>query len=71
MKPTDVHLKLPDETQPTGNEHDVFAAIRDLKDSAYSNQTGYFPYTSYCGSRYIMVFVELDTSTIFFEPIKD
>ncbi len=52
-------------------EHDVHIQVWDLKQTTYSDQTGRFPFTSYKGNKYIMTMVEIDSSAILVEALKD
>jgi len=50
---------------------DVYAGVWDLKHTTYSDQTGRFPYTSHRRNKFVMVMVELDSSAILIEPMKN
>ena len=57
--------------QPLTKAQDVYVEVQDLKNTTYSDQTGCFPLSSYKGNKYIMVLVELDSSWILVEALKD
>ena len=52
-------------------ERDVFATIWELRKTTYSDQMGRFPFTSCRGDEYVMVMVELDSSAILVETLKN
>ena len=52
-------------------ENDIGVTVWDLKHTTYLDQTGCFPFTSYKGNKYMMVVVELDSSAILVEAMKD
>ena len=52
-------------------QKNVFVGVWDPKHTAFSDQTGRFPYTSYRGNRYIMAMVEIDSSAILVELMKN
>ncbi len=54
---------------PITKIHKAFCRIEDLSNLIHTNQTGAFPFTSQCGSRYIMVAIHFDANYIFVEPI--
>jgi len=49
---------------------DVFTRVYDIRETVFSNQTGWFPTRSQCGSKYIMVMVEIDSNAILVKPIN-
>ncbi|KAL7474148.1 hypothetical protein ACHAW6_000140, partial [Cyclotella cf. meneghiniana] len=53
------------------NAQDVYTNIYHVQDTIFSNQTGQFPLCLQSGNKYIMVMVEIDSSTILVEPIKN
>ena len=44
--------------------------VVDLQSKVYSDQTGYFHYSSSRGYKYLMIFYDYDTNTIFVRPLK-
>jgi hypothetical protein len=54
---------------PITKNHEVFFHIEDLSNTIHTGQMGAFPYTSQCGSRYVMVAIHLDANYIFVEPM--
>ena len=52
-------------------ENDIGVTVWDLKHTTYLDQTGCFPFISYKGNKYMMVVVELDSSAILVEAMKD
>ena len=55
--------------------HSVFTRVYDLHDELerkmYTDQTGRFPVRSYSGNQYIMVLIEMDSSSILVEAMRD
>ena len=50
---------------------DVYTQTYMVHKTMFSNQTGQFPIQSLCGNKYIMVMVEVDSSAILVEPMKN
>ncbi|KAL7487503.1 hypothetical protein ACHAW6_013082 [Cyclotella cf. meneghiniana] len=50
---------------------DVYTYTYQVHDTIFTDQTGQFPVRSQAGNKYIMVMVEIDSSTILVEPIKN
>ncbi|KAL7534171.1 hypothetical protein ACHAWF_006436, partial [Thalassiosira exigua] len=52
-------------------ERDIFTKVYDVRETIYSDQTGQFPTRSMSGNKYVMVMVEIDSSGILVEPMKN
>ena len=52
-------------------ERDIYTRVYDVRETVFSDQTGQFPKRSLSGNRYIMVMVEIDSSGILVEPLKN
>ena len=52
-------------------ERDIFTKVYDARETIYSDQTGQFPTRSMSGNKYVMVMVEIDSSGILVEPMKN
>eukprot|EP00804_Cyclotella_cryptica_P026309 CCRYP_007633-RA/>CCRYP_007633-RA protein AED:0.47 eAED:0.74 QI:0/-1/0/1/-1/1/1/0/246 len=50
---------------------DVYTHVYDTRDTIFSDQTGQFPHRSSSGNHYLMVMVDIDSSAILVEPIKN
>ena len=51
---------MPDNEDPAkAKQYDMHVQVWDMRDTKYSDQTGWFPFTSYRGNKYVMVFVGL------------
>eukprot|EP00804_Cyclotella_cryptica_P018466 CCRYP_004311-RB/>CCRYP_004311-RB protein AED:0.26 eAED:0.22 QI:0/-1/0/1/-1/1/1/0/535 len=50
---------------------DVYTHVYDTRDTIFSDQTGKFPHRSLSGNYYLIVMVDIDSSTILVEPIKN
>eukprot|EP00804_Cyclotella_cryptica_P002761 CCRYP_009625-RA/>CCRYP_009625-RA protein AED:0.25 eAED:0.25 QI:0/0/0/1/0/0/4/0/596 len=50
---------------------DVYTHVYDTRDTIFSDQTGKFPHRSSSGNHYLMVMVDIDSSAILVEPIKN
>ncbi|KAL7482528.1 hypothetical protein ACHAW6_008209, partial [Cyclotella cf. meneghiniana] len=50
---------------------DIFTKVYDVCDTVFTNQTRKFPQRSQSGNFYIMVLVEINSSAILVEPIKN
>ena len=50
---------------------DIYTKIYDVRETVYTDQTGQFPVRSQAGNKYIMVMVEIDSSGILVEPLKN
>ena len=51
--------------------HDIYTTTYHVRDTIFTDQTGQFPVHSQAGNKYIMVMVEIDSSAILVEPIKN
>eukprot|EP00804_Cyclotella_cryptica_P019513 CCRYP_006650-RA/>CCRYP_006650-RA protein AED:0.36 eAED:0.36 QI:0/-1/0/1/-1/1/1/0/427 len=51
--------------------HDIYTTTYQVRDTIFTDQTGQFPVRSQAGNKYIMVMVEIDSSAILVEPIKN
>jgi hypothetical protein len=45
--------------------------VYDIRETVFTDQTGQFPTRSKSGNKYIMVMVDIDSSGILVEPIKN
>ena len=52
-------------------EHDIYTKVYDTRETIFTDQTGKFPTCSQTGHQYIMIMVEIDSSAILVEPIKN
>eukprot|EP00804_Cyclotella_cryptica_P000999 CCRYP_012348-RA/>CCRYP_012348-RA protein AED:0.11 eAED:0.11 QI:0/0/0/1/1/1/3/0/1327 len=50
---------------------DVYTHVYDTRDTIFSDQTGKFPYRSSSGNHYLMVMVDINSSAILVDPIKN
>ena len=50
---------------------DVYIKVYDVRETVFTDQTGQFPTRSQSGNKYIMVMVDIDSSGILVEPIKN
>jgi hypothetical protein len=50
---------------------DIYVKVYDVRDTVFTDQTGQFPTRSKAGNKYIMVMVDIDSSGILVEPIKN
>eukprot|EP00804_Cyclotella_cryptica_P016134 CCRYP_004248-RC/>CCRYP_004248-RC protein AED:0.42 eAED:0.42 QI:0/-1/0/1/-1/0/1/0/390 len=50
---------------------DIYTTTYQVRDTIFTDQTGQFPIRSQAGNKYIMVMVEIDSSAILVEPIKN
>jgi hypothetical protein len=50
---------------------DVYTHVYDTRATIFSDQTGKFPHRSLSGNSYLMVMVDIDSSAILVEPIKN
>jgi hypothetical protein len=50
---------------------DIFVKVYDVRETVFTDQTGQFPTRSKSGNKYIMVMVDIDSSGILVEPIKN
>jgi hypothetical protein len=50
---------------------DIYVKVYDIRDTVFTDQTSQFPTRSKAGSKYIMVMVNIDSSGILVEPIKN
>eukprot|EP00804_Cyclotella_cryptica_P028786 CCRYP_018721-RA/>CCRYP_018721-RA protein AED:0.43 eAED:0.43 QI:0/0/0/1/0/0/2/0/620 len=51
--------------------HDIYTTTYEVRDTIFTDQTGQFPVRSLAGNKYIIVMVEIDSSAILVEPIKN
>eukprot|EP00804_Cyclotella_cryptica_P008732 CCRYP_018472-RA/>CCRYP_018472-RA protein AED:0.06 eAED:0.06 QI:0/0/0/1/1/1/4/0/898 len=51
--------------------HDIYTKTYQVRDTIFTDQTGQFPTRSQGDNKYIMVMVEIDSSIILVEPIKN
>ncbi|KAL7546926.1 hypothetical protein ACHAWF_010250 [Thalassiosira exigua] len=49
----------------------LYTSVYEVRETLFSDQTGQFPNRSISGNRYIMVAVEINSSVILFELIKN
>ena len=63
-------LVLPSQHTPRARSHQVFVETVELTGKVSTDQTGRFPVTSSCGSKYLMVLYDHDSNAIIREPIK-
>ena len=52
-------------------QRDIFTKVYDTRNIIFTDQTGKLPHRSQAGNHYIMVMVEIDSSAILIEPIKN
>ncbi|KAL7478375.1 hypothetical protein ACHAW6_004139 [Cyclotella cf. meneghiniana] len=50
---------------------DIYTKVYNTRETIFTNQTGKFPTRSQSGHQYIMIMVEIDSSAILVEPIKN
>jgi hypothetical protein len=50
---------------------DIFVKVYDVRETVFTDQTGQFPTRSKSGNKYIMVMLDINSSGIFVEPIKN
>jgi hypothetical protein len=50
---------------------DIYTKVYDVRDTVFTDQTGQFPTRSQAGNKYLMVMVDIDSSGILVEPIKN
>ena len=50
---------------------DVYTTVYNVRGTIFTNQPGKFPHRSLSGNNYLMVLVEIDSSAILVEPIKN
>ncbi len=50
---------------------DIYTKVYDVRETIFTDQTGQFPTRSQDGNKYVMVMVEIDSSGILVEPIKN
>ena len=50
---------------------DIYTKVYEVRDTVFTDQTGQFPTRSQAGHKYIMVMVDIDSSGILVEPIKN
>eukprot|EP00804_Cyclotella_cryptica_P007549 CCRYP_010638-RA/>CCRYP_010638-RA protein AED:0.05 eAED:0.05 QI:0/0/0/1/1/1/3/0/1237 len=51
--------------------HDVYTHVYDTRNTIFSDQTGLFPHRSSSGNHYLMVMVDINSSAILVEPMKN
>eukprot|EP00804_Cyclotella_cryptica_P008100 CCRYP_004591-RA/>CCRYP_004591-RA protein AED:0.17 eAED:0.17 QI:0/0/0/1/0/0/4/0/815 len=52
-------------------EKDVYVKVYDVRETVFTDQTGKFPTRSQAGNKYLMVLVDIDSSGILVEPLKN
>ena len=58
-------------TQLRGKKvQDVYTKVYNVRETAFSNQTGQFPKRSLRGNKYVMVLVKIDSNAIMVAPLK-
>eukprot|EP00804_Cyclotella_cryptica_P007565 CCRYP_010643-RA/>CCRYP_010643-RA protein AED:0.40 eAED:0.40 QI:0/0/0/1/1/1/2/0/244 len=50
---------------------DIYTKVYEVRDTVFTDQTGQFPTRSQAGHKYLMVMVDIDSSGILVEPIKN
>eukprot|EP00804_Cyclotella_cryptica_P020584 CCRYP_003431-RA/>CCRYP_003431-RA protein AED:0.33 eAED:0.38 QI:0/0/0/1/1/1/3/0/626 len=71
-KPKPIPLETFQSPQLVGRKlRDVYTHVYDTRDTIFSDQTGQFPHRSSSGNHYLMVMVDIDSSAILAEPIKN
>jgi hypothetical protein len=70
------HKAEVEHTHPSIKEREIFIHVYNVEDDKallkiYTNQTGRFPKKSNLGNQYVMVLVELDSSAILVETMKN
>eukprot|EP00804_Cyclotella_cryptica_P009005 CCRYP_003106-RA/>CCRYP_003106-RA protein AED:0.44 eAED:0.55 QI:0/0/0/0.8/1/1/5/0/886 len=71
-KPKPIPLETFQSPQLVGRKlRDVYTHVYDTRDTIFSDQTGQFPHRSSSGNHYLMVMVDIDSSAILVEPIKN
>jgi hypothetical protein len=56
---------------PHVKKHDILILVYDAKATMYSDQTGKFPAVSSKGNKYIMVLHDVDSNSLWAEPMKN
>ena len=73
MSPVDETLVS--EPQPNKKMKDIFTHVYELnnemQENIYTNQIGRFPIKSIRGNQYLMVMIDIDSSYISMEPMKN
>ena len=71
-KPKPTPFEEPHSTQLRGRKvQDIYTKVYHVRDTIFTDQTGKFPQRSQAGNKYIMVMVDIDSSAILVEPIKN
>eukprot|EP00804_Cyclotella_cryptica_P028836 CCRYP_008420-RA/>CCRYP_008420-RA protein AED:0.29 eAED:0.29 QI:0/0/0/1/1/1/4/0/762 len=71
-KPKPIPLKTFQSPKLIGRKlHDIYTHVYDTRNTIFSDQTGQFPHRSSSGNHYLMVMVDIDSSAILVEPIKN
>jgi hypothetical protein len=71
-KPKPIPLETSQSPQLVGRKlRDVYTHVYNTRDTIFSDQTGKFPHLSLSGNHYLMVMVDIDSSAILVEPIKN
>eukprot|EP00804_Cyclotella_cryptica_P009385 CCRYP_018079-RA/>CCRYP_018079-RA protein AED:0.35 eAED:0.35 QI:0/0/0/1/1/1/2/0/420 len=71
-KPKSAPFEEVHSTQLRGRKvQDIYTTTYQVRDTIFTDQTGQFPCGSQAGNKYIMVMVEIDSSAILVEPIKN
>ena len=67
---TTAPLVLPSQHAPLARYHQVFVETVELTGKVSTDQTGRFPVTSSCSSKYLMFLYDHDSNAIIPDPIK-
>eukprot|EP00804_Cyclotella_cryptica_P014189 CCRYP_005610-RA/>CCRYP_005610-RA protein AED:0.40 eAED:0.40 QI:0/0/0/1/0/0/3/0/300 len=71
-KPKPIPLETFQSPQLVGRKlRDVYTHVYDTRNTIFSDQTGQFPHRSSSGNHYLMVMVDIDSSAILVEPLKN
>jgi hypothetical protein len=57
--------------QPPHQKHDILILVYDAKATMYSDQTGKFPAVSREGNKYVMVLHDVNSNSLWAEPMKN
>ena len=67
-----VLFKIPEYPEMRGKKvQDIYISTYDVRKTKFSEKTGKFPTRSKQGNKYIMIMVEIDSSAILVEPMKN
>jgi hypothetical protein len=56
---------------PGKKVHKVYTQTYMVCKTMFTDQTGQFPIQSFCGNKYIMIMVEIDSNAILIKPMKN